>query len=188
MTRSRTSLAEDHRTSGDDGDDRSGVEGKEEAPEQLVRTDKEPHPGTEEPDQGWKDRYVRLLADFENYKRHAEAQKAQLSGIGKAEVLEDVFPLVEHMERAIRAARDADDRTGILQGIEMVYRELLSVLEKHGVERMETVGKPFDPQFHEAVAVSPHPDGPAGTVLEEVRAGFLKGGKLLRPASVIVSR
>jgi len=142
----------------------------------------------EPPNEDWKERYVRLRADFDNYKRNTEAQREQLSGMGKAKVLEDIFPLVEHMERAIRAARDTGDRTGILEGIEMVYQELLRVLEKHGVERIETVGEPFDPEIHEAVAVSAHPDYPADTVIEEVRAGFVKGGKLLRPASVIVAQ
>jgi molecular chaperone GrpE len=143
---------------------------------------------TETPHEDWKERYIRLRADFDNHKRHAEAERERLSGMGRAKVLEDVFPLVEHMERAIRAARDSGDSTGILEGIEMVYRELLRVLEKNGVERIVTVGEPFDPEIHEAVAVSPHPDYPADTVVEEVRAGFVKDGNLLRPASVIVAR
>ena len=156
-------------------EEKQPVRNQDEAPEEEHRDD-------------WKERYVRLRADFDNYKRHAETRKEQLSGIGKAKVLEDIFPLVEHMERAIRAARDAGDRTGILEGIELVCRELLRVLEKNGVERIDTVGEPFDPEIHEAVAVSPHDDYPADTVVEEVRAGFVKGGKLLRPASVIVAQ
>ncbi len=143
---------------------------------------------TVEPHEDWKERYIRLRADFDNYKRHAEAQREKLGGIGKEAILEDIFPLVEHMERAIRAARDAGGRTGMLEGIEMVYNELLRVLGKHGVERIETVGEPFDPEIHEAVAVSPNPDYSSDTVVEEVRAGFVKGGKLLRPASVVVAQ
>ena len=156
--------------------------------EEQVPVRKKDAPRPEAPNEDWKERYIRLRADFDNYKRHAEAQREQLSGMGKARVLEDIFPLVEHMERAIRAARDAGDGTGILEGIEMVYQELLRVLEKNGVERIVTVGTPFDPEIHEAVAVSPHPDYPADTVIEEVRAGFVKGGKLLRAASVIVAQ
>ncbi len=136
----------------------------------------------------WKNRYIRLRADFDNYKRHVDAERERLLGIGKAKVLEDIFPLVEHMERAIRATEDAGDQTGIREGMEMVYRELLKVLEKNGVERIETVGEPFDPEIHEAVAVSDHPKYARDTVVEEVRAGFVKGGKLLRPASVIVAQ
>ncbi len=143
---------------------------------------------TEEAGEDWKGRYIRLRADFDNYKRHAEAERERLTGIGKARILEDIFPLVEHMERAIRAARDANDQTGILEGIEMVYQELLRVLEKNGVERIGAVGEPFDPEIHEAVAVTPRSGYPADTVVEEVRAGFVKDGKLLRPASVVVAQ
>jgi molecular chaperone GrpE len=166
--RDRTNLAVDRRMDWED-------EGPVHADKEAVQED-------------WKERYIRLRADFDNHKRHAEAEREQLSGIGKAKVLEDVFPLVEHMERAIRASTDAGDRTGILEGIEIVYQELLRVLEKNDVERIATVGKPFDPEIHEAVAVSPHTDYPADTVVKEVRAGFVKGGQLLRPASVIVAQ
>jgi len=166
--RDRTNLAVDRRMDWED-------EGPVHADKEAVQED-------------WKERYIRLRADFDNHKRHAEAEREQLSGIGKAKVLEDVFPLVEHMERAIRASTDAGDRTGILEGIEMVYQELLRILEKNGIERIATVGEPFDPKIHEAVAVSPHPEYPADTVVKEVRAGFVKGGQLLRPASVIVAQ
>jgi molecular chaperone GrpE len=161
---------------------------KEAVQEEQVPVRKRDAVHTEAPHEDWKERYIRLRADFDNHKRHAEAEREKLSAMAKAEVLEDVFPLVEHMERAIRAATDAGDRTGIFEGIEMVYQELLRVLKKNGVERIATVGEPFDPEIHEAVAVSRHPDYPADTVVEEVRAGFVKGGKLLRPASVIVAQ
>jgi molecular chaperone GrpE len=184
--RDRTNLAVDHEM---DWEDQGPVyEDKEAVQEEQVPVRKEDAVRAEAPHEDWKERYIRLRADFDNHKRHAEAEREKLSGMGKAKILEDVFPLVEHMERAIRAARDAGDRTGILQGIEMVYQELLKVLEKNGVERIATVGEPFDPEIHEAVAVSPHPGYPADTVVEEVRAGFVKGGKLLRPASVIVAQ
>jgi molecular chaperone GrpE len=182
----RTNLAVDRETGWEDENpvhpDREALQGE------PVPVRKKDAVRTEEPHEDWKERYIRLRADFDNHKRHAEAEREKLTGMGKAKVLEDVFPLVEHMERAIRAARDAGDRTGILEGIEMVYQELLRVLEKNGVERIVTVGEPFDPEIHEAVAVSPHSDYPPDTVIEEVGAGFVKGGKLLRPASVIVAR
>ena len=165
----------------------SGGEGPA-APAQRTPAYDEKAAGREEAREDWKGRYLRLRADFENYRRNAEAEREKLSGIGKEKILEDVFPLVEHMERAIRAARDAGDRTGILEGIEMVYQELLRTLDKHGVRRIQTVGEPFDPEIHEAVAVAPHPQYPEDTVIEEVRAGFVRDGRLLRPASVVVAR
>lgn len=183
----RSNLALDQRgRDEDETDTRGAANSKEARQEGPLHPRQEQHARTEETDDNWKDRYVRLRADFENYKRHAEAKRDQLVGIGREEVLEDVFPIVEHMERAIQAAKDSGDRTGILEGIEMVYSEMLRVLEKHGVERIRTVGEPFDPEVHEAVAVTAHPDYPENTVAEEVRAGFAKNGKLLRAASVVV--
>ncbi len=182
----RTNLAVDREM--DWEDERSAHAEEAAVQEERNRIRKRDAAQPEPPNEDWKERYVRLRADFDNHKRHAEAEREKLSGMGKAEVLEDIFPLVEHMERAIRAARDTGDRTGILEGIEMVYQELLRVLEKNGVERIATVGEPFDPEIHEAVAMSARPDYPADTVVEEVSAGFVKGGKLLRPASVIVAQ
>jgi molecular chaperone GrpE len=186
--RDASNLAVDHEALGDNESSRFIDDTKEVVRENQVPRRTKDSRGTEEPHEDWKERYIRLRADFDNYKRHAEAQRERLAGIGKEAILEDVFPLVEHMERAIRAARDAGERTGILEGIEMVYNELLRVLGKHGVERIETVGQPFDPEIHEAVAVAANHETPENTVVEEVRAGFVKGRKLLRPASVVVAQ
>jgi molecular chaperone GrpE len=169
-------------------DDRSREGAPEESRQSGDRDRQRIRAGSEETDENWEDRYVRLRADFDNYKRHAQAQKEQLSALGKEAVLEDVFPLVGHMERAIQAAKDAGENDGILEGLEMVYKELLGLLDKHGVERVETVGNPFNPEIHEAVAVTPCGHHPANTVVGEIRAGFLRKGKLLRPASVLVAK
>ncbi len=138
-------------------------------------------------EQGWRERYIRLKADLENVKRHADAEKVRLTNQGKDAVLDDIFPIVDHLQLAIRAAEDAEEDTGIVQGIEMVYNEFLSVLEKHGVKKIEARGEPFDPRVHDAVAVQEHPDVEKDTVVEEVRNGFMRGESLLRPAHVIVA-
>ena len=117
-----------------------------------------------------------MQATVEKYQTRAEA------------VLEDLFSLLEHMERAIKAADEAGDQTGIRQGLKMVYKGLLRVLEKHGAERILTEGQAFDPKLHEAVAVISRPNTPESTIVEEVRPGFMRNGKLLRPASVVVAQ
>jgi len=136
----------------------------------------------------WKDKYVRLLADFENHRRHAEAERDRLSGLGKEAVLSDIFPVIEHLEKALSAGRSVAGSDGLLKGVEIVYREFLNVLEKHGVERISAVGEAFDPSLHEAVATVPSDAHPEGVIVEEVRPGFLRKGKLLRPAGVVVAR
>jgi molecular chaperone GrpE len=185
--RSEGNAAVDRDTDREDGRERNASAHKEDVSRQES-TRKRNLVGTDESREDWKERYTRLLADFENYKRHAEAQREELAGIGKEKVLEDIFPVVEHMERAIKATKDAGDQSGILEGLKMVYQEMLRVLEKNGIERIDTVGEPFDPEVHEAVAVMSHADCPEDTVVEEVRAGFRKNGKLLRPASVVVAK
>jgi len=136
----------------------------------------------------WKDAYVRLKADFENLKKHSESERDKLAGIGKEAVLHDLFPLIESLERAIKAAVDAGEDNGILAGLEIVYKETLGVLEKHGAERIATEGEYFDPKIHEAVAVVDQPGVTENTIVEELRPGFMRHGKLLRPASVVVAQ
>jgi molecular chaperone GrpE len=180
---------------GDDGSGpslskKSETGGKEEKNQNENTHDDASHEPEQVKDENvdWKDRYQRLRADFDNYKKNKDKERQKLVGIGKEALLEDIFPVVEHMERAIQAVEDMKAPAGIREGIELVYCELTRALEKHGVERVKTVGEPFNPQVHEAVSVINENRFSEDTVVEEVRPGFLKGGKLLRPASVIVSK
>lgn len=136
----------------------------------------------------WKERYTRLQADFDNYRKKATKERHRLVGLGKEALLEDILPLVEHMERGIQAAKDIRAPEGIVEGLALISSELVRALEKHGVKRVKTVGEPFDPEVHEAVSVIPEERYSEDTVVEEIRPGFLRDGKLLRPASVIVSK
>jgi molecular chaperone GrpE len=135
----------------------------------------------------WKERYLRLRADFENYKRHAEADKIRMTGLGKDAVLDDIFPIIDHLEKGIKAVKEAGEQNGIREGIELVYREFQKALEKHGVKKIEAIGKPFNPNVHEAVAVITRPEYPEHTVVQEVRNGYIRGDTLLRPAQVVVT-
>jgi molecular chaperone GrpE len=133
------------------------------------------------------ERYVRLKADFDNFRKRSQEEGRKLSQLGREAVLQDLIPLVESLERAIDASVKTGGQEGIREGIELVRQGLLSVLEKHGFQRIPTVGEPFDPRIHEAVAVLPSREVLANTVIEEVRPGFMREGKPLRPASVVVA-
>jgi len=135
-----------------------------------------------------KKHYIKLLADFENYKRRTDTEKKQLVGRGEEAVLRSILSFVEDMERAVREARNGGDLTRIFEGIDMVHKNLLAVLNKYGVDRIETVGKAFDPNLHEAAAVLQHSKYPDGSVVEEFRPGFTRAGKLLRAATVCVAQ
>jgi len=136
----------------------------------------------------WKGRYTRLLANFENYKRNTQAERMRFADAGKEAVLEDVFPIIDAFDRAFSASKVPGCRKGLREGIELVREELLKAFQKHGVHRIRTVGNPFDPKLHEAVAVVNDPEHPENTVITEMRAGFTMGDRLLRPAQVVVSR
>ena len=139
-------------------------------------------------EESWKHRCLRVLADFENHKRKTREERSRMADAGKDAVLEDVFPIVESLERAIDAARAGGAPRRIVEGLDLVHKELLKAIEKHGVERIEGVGEPFDPQVHEAVAVADHAGYPENTVITGMRKGFRRGDRLLRPARVVVSR
>lgn len=136
----------------------------------------------------WKERYIRLAADFENFKRHANIERDRLAGLGKEAVLEDLLPLVGYMEAARKAVESAPDKAGIVAGLDLFYKQLLVALEKHGVERIPAQGQPFDPAIHEAVSVYICDDYADNSVIEEVKPGFRRHGKVLRPAAVVVAQ
>jgi molecular chaperone GrpE len=162
---------------------------KEESAEPAQAVDEQQETLTPEDKQvDWKERYTRLYADFDNYKRKATKDRHRLVGLGKEALLEDILPLVEYMERGIQAAKDMSAPEGIVEGLVLISNELVRALEKHGVKRVKTVGEPFDPEVHEAVSVIPEERYSEDTVVEEIRPGFLRDGKLLRAASVIVSK
>ncbi|MEW6442462.1 MAG: nucleotide exchange factor GrpE [bacterium] len=133
------------------------------------------------------ERYLRLLADFENFKRRSQEERKELVQIGRETVLTDLIPLLEHLERALDNSGSTGGQEAIRRGIDLIRQELLAVMEKNGLERIPTAGQTFDPRVHEAVAVVPGRGTETGLVIEEVRPGFRRNGKVLRPASVIVS-
>jgi|WetSurMetagenome_2_1015567.scaffolds.fasta_scaffold417849_2 molecular chaperone GrpE len=136
----------------------------------------------------WKNRFVRLSADFDNFRRHANIERERLAGLGKEAVLEDVVPLVGDLERAKQAVETAPDKAAILAGLDLIYKQLLAALEKHGIERIPAQGQPFDPNIHEAVGVYACNDVEDNTVIEEVKPGFRRHGKVIRPAAVVVAQ
>jgi len=133
----------------------------------------------------WKDRYLRMQADLVNLRRRLEQRYAEQAGQEKARLLHDLLPLADHLEMALQHADGSAD--SLRQGVELTLKSFLDTLQRHGVEPMETVGKPFDPNLHEAVGVELEHEVASGTVVAEERKGYLLNGKLLRPARVRVS-
>jgi len=137
-----------------------------------------------------KDQLLRLHADFENLRRRTLREKDEAFRYGHENLVKDLLPTVDNLERAIDHARQEQggDVEGLVQGVDLVLRELLGVLGRHGVEAIEAEGKPFDPSIHEAMAQAPDDTVPANTVVQVFQTGYRLRDHLIRPARVVVSK
>jgi molecular chaperone GrpE len=133
------------------------------------------------------DRLLRQTAEFENYRKRTERERLQLSEAAAADLLTELLPLVDDMERALKAEPGTDGE-GIRKGVELIHRQLLDVLRKRGVKPIDALGADFDPHYHQAVAHEPSEGHREGEVTEEFRRGYMLGDRLLRPAMVKVAK
>jgi molecular chaperone GrpE len=136
------------------------------------------------------DRFLRLQAEFDNYKRRIHKEHTDSLRYALTPLVRDVATVMDNLERAVAHARkDPGEPSGaLLEGIEMVARQMRETLERFGVTRIEAVGKPFDPALHEALTVVERNDVPENQVLEELQAGYLLHERVVRPARVSVSK
>ena len=138
---------------------------------------------------GAEDRLLRLSADFDNFRKRNLREREESHRYGHEIIVKDLLATVDNLERAVEhARRGGGDFESMLQGVELVQRELHGVLAKHGVTRIEASGEPFDPTVHEAVAQQEDGSVPANTVVQVYQPGYRLLDRLLRPARVVVSR
>jgi molecular chaperone GrpE len=141
-----------------------------------------------------KDRLLRTLAEMENLRRRTEREVADARTYGISAFARDILNVADNMHRAMQALDDelrakADEgMKALLDGVELTERELMNVLEKHGVKRIEPQGQKFDPNRHQAMYEVEDASVPAGTVVQVVQSGYLIGERVLRPALVAVSK
>lgn len=140
--------------------------------------------------EGARDRYLRLHADFENFRRRASRERLEAEQYGHQNLVKDLLTAVDNLDRAIDHARRSEgaELESLLQGVELVRKELVAALIKHGVAAIEATGRPFDPALHEAMAQAPDDSVAPNTVIGELQRGYVLRDRLLRPARVIVSR
>ena len=131
-----------------------------------------------------KNRHLRTLADFDNYRKRVERDMEASSARGKKELIKDLLAVLDNLERAL--AQIADER--YRQGLEMVYRQFADLLRQHGLEAVDSLGKEFDPSEHEGIGYLENSGFPQGHVAEELTRGYRFGRDLLRPARVRVSK
>ena len=142
-------------------------------------------------DENW-DRLLRTTADFDNFKKRAAREKIESAQYATASVLQKLLPILDNFEMALAAAQNATGTPGGIasfqSGVTMIQQQLKSVLVESGLEEIEAAGKPFDPNFHEAVSEQESADVPEGHVLQQLRKGYKLKERLLRPATVVVAK
>jgi molecular chaperone GrpE len=136
-----------------------------------------------------RDQLLRLRADYDNFRKRALKEHSEVLQYGHQNLVKELLSVVDNLARAIDHARASagGDLGGFLQGVELVQRELLAALERHGVSRVEARGQPFDPAVHEAMAQVPDAAAAPGTVVEVLQEGYRLRDRLLRPARVMVA-
>jgi molecular chaperone GrpE len=134
------------------------------------------------------DKYVRAIAELDNYKKRAVKEKAEIIKYGKEEVIKDILPFVDSIDRALEHADSSTDIQSFKEGLKLIQDQLLCCLKKHGVEVIECAGKDFDPNFHEAMMQVDSEHHEANKVINEFQRGYLLNGRLLRPSRVSVCK
>jgi molecular chaperone GrpE len=136
---------------------------------------------------GLNDKYLRLAAEFDNYKRLIQRDQRDQIRFGNESLLKELLPVVDNLERAIKASREGGNNDALIQGVNLTLKQLTGALTRFHVTPVETIGQPFDPAMHQAVASIASEKVPAQHVLDELQRGYLLHDRILRAAMVSVS-
>ena len=158
-------------------------ETKDEADTVAEEQTEEP-PKTEEID--WKDRYIRLQAEFDNFRKRTLREKMALIESGGSDVWKAILPVLDDMERAIAASEKSEDIAALREGEKLIYNKFVDIMRQKGVVEIETLDKEFDADLHEAVARFATGEEKSGKVIDVVQRGYKQGEQVLRYAKVVV--
>lgn len=134
-----------------------------------------------------KDRLLRTAAELDNVRKRSRREIDEALVTGRSEVLREILPVMDSIDLALSSADPEGSASAIVEGVEMVRKQFFSATERFRLKVVESVGKAFDPNFHEAVAQVPSPENEVGQIIEELRKGYVLGERLLRAAMVVVS-
>ncbi|HEX6097036.1 MAG TPA: nucleotide exchange factor GrpE [Thermoanaerobaculia bacterium] len=190
-------MAEENGRSADSSDDAYVIEDTEGSVEEIERemretaeeaaaeASAEPAPAEPaSPQDDYRNRYVRAIADFENFRKRTEREKADFFRYATAAVLKDVLPVLDNFDRALDHAAEGDE---FHKGVLLIYKQLYDVLQKHGLKPIDEASVPFDPNIHEAVVREENDAVPNHTVVAVLQKGYFLHDRLLRPAMVKVA-
>ena len=134
----------------------------------------------------WKDKFLRLQAEFDNYRKRTLREKMALIETGGSDVLKAMLPVRDDIQRALDAMQKTDDKEAVVKGVELIAQKFTEALKQKGVTEIEVIGKPFDEEVAEAVARFPAGEDKKGLVIDAVQTGYKLGDKVLRFAKVVV--
>jgi molecular chaperone GrpE len=134
------------------------------------------------------DRLLRVAADFDNYKKRATREKEEWTKFANEDLIKAILPFMDNLERAVNHAEKVEDAGVLIEGVRLTIQQLLQALNKFGLSSFESLGKPFDPAMHEAILLVPTDQHEPNQVVEEFQKGYLLNDRLLRPATVSVSK
>ena len=163
-------------------------EGEKEASGEPVE-EKDPLEAANEQIEKLKDQLLRTVAEFENYKKRTLKEKAELILNGGEKTIKKILPVIDDMERAIENGKKTDDVATLREGMDLIYKKFIKILEGEGVKRIETDGEDFNTDYHEAIAMVPGMgDDKKGKVIDCVQTGYTLNGKVIRYAKVAVGQ
>lgn len=135
----------------------------------------------------YKDKYLRALADLDNYRKRMEKETEEFRRFAKVDFFVQILPVLENIDRAICGASEGGAKDSFFQGMEIILRQFKDTLKAMGLTEYSALGETFDPARHEAIGTTECVDKPDNTIIEEVSKGYMVGGKVVKPARVIVT-
>ena len=133
------------------------------------------------------DKYLRQVAEFDNYRKRTMKEKAELIKNGGERAIESILPVLDDFERALLTMEKSENAAEIRIGVELIYNKFVTILKQNGLQKIETEGKDFDTDYHEAIAMVPTPDeSQKGKVLDCIQTGYILNDKVIRHAKVVV--
>lgn len=134
------------------------------------------------------EQYLRTLAEMENLRKRTQREKEELSKFANENILREILPVIDNLERAVDHAEQAESSEGLLEGVQMTLTQFSQVLDRFGVKPVESLGEPFDPNLHQAMGQLETDEYPANSVAQQMQKGYQLNERLLRPAMVMVAK
>lgn len=181
-----TAAEAEEQTEADPAEEAGGRQAEDETAEEAEETAEaqEQAPQQKEEDEALNAKYLRLMADFQNYKRRTEKEKGDIYAYANEKIVTELLTVMDNFERALQ--HEAADES-FAEGMRMIFKQLTGVLEKAGLEEINALGEDFDPNFHNAVMMEDNADYESGKVTEVMQKGYLLNKKVIRPSMVKVN-